>query len=66
MRLPLTFLTFWLSAFGAHAQALSPIAGVPPALIEDLVLGSRILAEFGVVDASVMSARAARPIPSIS
>jgi ribulose-5-phosphate 4-epimerase/fuculose-1-phosphate aldolase len=51
MRLLLTFLAFWLSAFAAHAQAPSPIAGVPPALIEDLVLGSRILAEFGVVDA---------------
>jgi ribulose-5-phosphate 4-epimerase/fuculose-1-phosphate aldolase len=51
MRLILTFLAFWLSAFAAHAQAPSPIAGVPPALIEDLVLGSRILAEFGVVDA---------------
>jgi HCOMODA/2-hydroxy-3-carboxy-muconic semialdehyde decarboxylase len=51
MRLLLTFLTFWLSAFAAHAQAPSPISGVPPALIEDLVLGSRILAEFGVVDA---------------
>jgi len=44
-------LTFWVSAFAAYAQAPSPIAGVPPALVEDLVLGSRILAEFGVVDA---------------
>jgi HCOMODA/2-hydroxy-3-carboxy-muconic semialdehyde decarboxylase len=34
-----------------HAQAPSPIAGVPPTLLEDLALGSRILAEFGVVDA---------------
>ncbi len=29
----------------------SPISGVPPELLEDLALGSRILAEFGVVDA---------------
>jgi HCOMODA/2-hydroxy-3-carboxy-muconic semialdehyde decarboxylase len=51
MRFPVTFLTFWLSAFAAYAETPSPIAGVPPALIEDLVAGSRILAEFGVVDA---------------
>jgi hypothetical protein len=38
-------------AFSAHAQAPSPIAGVPPALLEDLAIGSRVLAEFGVVDA---------------
>ncbi len=40
-----------LPAATVRAQAPSPIAGVPPELIEDLVLGSRILAEFGVVDA---------------
>ena len=40
-----------LSLAEAHAQAPSPIADVPPALIEDLVAGSRILAELGVVDA---------------
>ena len=51
MRFSVAFLTFWLSAFAAYAQTPSPIAGVPPELIEDLVLGSRILAEFGVVDA---------------
>ncbi len=51
MRFTLALLTFWLPALAAHAQAPSPIAGVPPALVEDLVLGSRILAEFGVVDA---------------
>ena len=45
------FLTLSLSAAAVHAQAPSPISGVPPELIEDLVLGSRILAEFGVVDA---------------
>ena len=51
MRFPIVFLTLWLWAIAAHAQAPSPISGVPPELIEDLVLGSRILAEFGVVDA---------------
>jgi ribulose-5-phosphate 4-epimerase/fuculose-1-phosphate aldolase len=33
---------------GAHAQM--PIPGVDPAVIDDIVTGSRILAEFGVVD----------------
>jgi len=51
MRLPLAFLTLWLLAIAAHAQAPSPITGVPSELLEDLVLGNRILAEFGVVDA---------------
>jgi len=51
MRLPLALLALWLSAIAAHAQAPSPITGMPPELLEDLVLGSRILAEFGVVDA---------------
>ena len=45
------FLTLSLPAMAAHAQAPSPISGVPPELLEDLALGSRILAEFGVVDA---------------
>jgi ribulose-5-phosphate 4-epimerase/fuculose-1-phosphate aldolase len=40
-----------LSGLAAHAQAPSPPAHVPPALLEDIVIGSRILAEFGVVDA---------------
>src|ERR1700740_294418 len=40
-----------LLAMAAHAQAPSPISGVPPELLDDLALGSRILAEFGVVDA---------------
>jgi hypothetical protein len=47
----MAFLTLWLWAFSAHAQAPSPIAGVPPALLEDLAIGSRILGEFGVVGA---------------
>ncbi len=42
---------FSLVAMAAHAQAPSPISGVPPELLDDLALGSRILAEFGVVDA---------------
>src|SRR5204862_7030035 len=33
------------------AQGTGPPANVPPALLEDIVVGSRILAEFGVVDA---------------
>jgi ribulose-5-phosphate 4-epimerase/fuculose-1-phosphate aldolase len=45
------FLTLSLSATTALAQAPTPIAGVPPDLIEDLVTGSRILAELSVVDA---------------
>src|SRR5689334_18905118 len=40
-----------LLSLPAYAQAPSPISGVPPELLEDLALGSRILAEFGVVDA---------------
>src|ERR1700748_2687060 len=40
-----------LLAMAAHAQAPSPISGVPSELLDDLALGSRILAEFGVVDA---------------
>ena len=36
----------------AWAQTLAgPITGVEPAIIEDIVVGSRILADFGVVDA---------------
>ena len=34
----------------AHAQAQGPLPGVPPALVEDIVVGSHILAEFGVLD----------------
>ena len=35
----------------APAQTpVTPVAGVDPALIEDIVIGSRILADFGVVD----------------
>jgi ribulose-5-phosphate 4-epimerase/fuculose-1-phosphate aldolase len=45
----LVALLLWLTA--AYAQAPSPISGVPPELLDDLALGSRILAEFGVVDA---------------
>jgi HCOMODA/2-hydroxy-3-carboxy-muconic semialdehyde decarboxylase len=43
-------LAFWLSASVALAQDSGPPAHVPPALLEDIVVGSRILAEFGVVD----------------
>jgi ribulose-5-phosphate 4-epimerase/fuculose-1-phosphate aldolase len=50
-RFAFALVALLLSLPVAHAQVPSPISGVPPALIEDLVLGSRILAEFGVVDA---------------
>src|SRR5215470_17575820 len=50
-RLTSTLVALLLSLPAAYAQAPSPIAGVPPELLEDLALGSRILAEFGVVDA---------------
>src|SRR6201995_1020459 len=50
-RLASAFVALLLSLPAAHAQAPSPISGVPPELLEDLALGSRILAEFGVVDA---------------
>jgi ribulose-5-phosphate 4-epimerase/fuculose-1-phosphate aldolase len=39
-----------LSAHPALAQSQGSLAGVPPDLLEDIVVGSRILAEFGVVD----------------
>src|SRR5215831_2282404 len=41
-------LTLWMPAAPLHAQALP---NVSPALLEDIMVGSRILAEFGVVDA---------------
>ena len=39
-----------LFAIPAHAQAQGALPGVPPDLIEDIVIGSRVLADFGVVD----------------
>ena len=41
-----------LGLFGpsASAQNAIPLDGVPPALIDDIVAGSRILADFGVLD----------------
>ena len=50
-RLASAFVALLLSLPAAYAQAPSPISGVPLDLLEDLALGSRILAEFGVVDA---------------
>ena len=41
----------WLSASLAFAQSPGQPANVPPTLLEDIAVGSRILAEFGVVDA---------------
>jgi HCOMODA/2-hydroxy-3-carboxy-muconic semialdehyde decarboxylase len=51
VRIFLAFVTLWSSVFAVHAQTPAPVAGVPPQLREDIALGSRILAEFGVVDA---------------
>src|SRR5436305_1294994 len=42
-------LTLWLS-FAAHAQAPSPPPDSQAAVLEDIVIGSRILADFGVLD----------------
>jgi ribulose-5-phosphate 4-epimerase/fuculose-1-phosphate aldolase len=39
-----------LSAAPAHVQAQSQIPGVPSELLDDIVIGSRVLADFGVVD----------------
>jgi ribulose-5-phosphate 4-epimerase/fuculose-1-phosphate aldolase len=39
-----------LSSVSALAQAPAPLPDVPPALIDDIVAGSRILADFGVLD----------------
>src|SRR3982751_3827499 len=57
-RLGLFFMLVTLVGLAdARAQALSPsstpvspIAGVDPALIDDIVTGSRVLADFGVLD----------------
>ena len=45
--LALAGLALGVPAMPVHAQALSDVS---PALLEDIALGSRILAEFGVVD----------------
>ncbi len=49
-RTTFAFLALTLGLAGAHAQN-GPPPNVAPALLEDIVTGSRILAEFGVVDA---------------
>jgi ribulose-5-phosphate 4-epimerase/fuculose-1-phosphate aldolase len=46
--LALAGLALAMPAMPLHAQALP---NVPPALLDDIVTGSRVLAEFGVVDA---------------
>ncbi len=61
-RLTSAVIALLLSLPAAHAQAPSPISGVPPELLEDLALGSRILAEFGVVDAFGHVSARIRPI----
>ena len=44
-------VAFLASPTGASAQTpASPLAGVDPAVIEDMVVGSRVLADFGVLD----------------
>jgi ribulose-5-phosphate 4-epimerase/fuculose-1-phosphate aldolase len=51
-RIALAFVSLALlvSVTSARAQAPSPIASVPPDLIEDIVIGSRALADLGVLD----------------
>jgi ribulose-5-phosphate 4-epimerase/fuculose-1-phosphate aldolase len=49
-RTAFALLALTLGLAGAHAQN-GPLPNVSPALLEDIVTGSRILAEFGVVDA---------------
>jgi ribulose-5-phosphate 4-epimerase/fuculose-1-phosphate aldolase len=54
-RIVVALVSFFLvSGFAVHAQAPnqapSALPDVPPALIEDIVTGSRILADFGVLD----------------
>jgi ribulose-5-phosphate 4-epimerase/fuculose-1-phosphate aldolase len=44
-------LGLWISAGAVCAQGSGPPAHAPPALIDEIVVGSRILAELGVVDA---------------
>jgi ribulose-5-phosphate 4-epimerase/fuculose-1-phosphate aldolase len=51
LNVALVNLVLLLSGPLAFAQSSGPPANVPPALLEDIVVGSRILAEFGVVDA---------------
>jgi len=48
--LALANLFFLVAAFPVHAQSQAPLSDVPPALLEDIVTGSRILADFGVLD----------------
>jgi ribulose-5-phosphate 4-epimerase/fuculose-1-phosphate aldolase len=43
-------LTICLATIPVHAQTPSAIPGVPAELIEDIVIGSRVLADFGIVD----------------
>ena len=43
-------LSLWLSAAVTPALAQAPLPDVPPALLEDIAVGSRVLADFGVVD----------------
>ena len=54
MQARLGLIAAFATLFGAaevHAQApVNPIPGVDPALVEDIVTGSRVLADFGVLD----------------
>jgi len=43
-------LAMCLATIPARAQTQSALAGVPAEVIEDIVIGSRVLADFGVVD----------------
>src|ERR1700749_2565110 len=50
-RLTSALVALLLSLPATYAQTPAPISSVPAELLDDLSLGSRILAEFGVVDA---------------
>lgn len=54
MLIRIGLITAFVALFGAieaHAQApVNPIPGVDAALVEDIVTGSRVLADFGVLD----------------
>src|SRR5215475_12453908 len=50
MRNHLFPLALALCLLSAPAQAQNALPNVPPSLIEDIVTGSRVLADFGVLD----------------
>jgi HCOMODA/2-hydroxy-3-carboxy-muconic semialdehyde decarboxylase len=49
-RTRLSFLALTLCLSAVPAQAQNALSNVPPALLEEIVIGSRVLADFGVLD----------------